>query len=223
MTWTNSPGSPPAAEPSLQLTPQVVDRQGGGVDDQRRPGRAADRPRCGRRRCRRRPGGRPPGDGGAGSRYSVAAGPRRRNPEQQADIQRGVGLQLSQLGQQPVGGKAPSPAVDADGDRPARKIVLGQQGRHQGEGQIVDRLVAQILQHGQRRRHAGAGHAGDQRNPPWRPFGIRRIAGGAFVHGRTATGQSPLPRFRAATARRNAAGAEGRNGSSCSSGRRCPR
>ena len=61
------------------------------------------------------------------------------------------------------GGEAPGADIDPQGERAAAAL---DQRPEQVEGQVVDRLVAEILEDRERRRAAGPGHARDQNQRP---------------------------------------------------------
>ena len=92
--------------------------------------------------------------GEAALQHLVGAG-----EEDQADAQPRLRLQALDALQQGLGAEAPGAAVDADGHGP----VEARSGRgEQGQRQIVDRLVAQILQRPERGAMAGARQPGHQ-------------------------------------------------------------
>src|SRR6185312_465623 len=78
--------------------------------------------------------------------------------------------------QQRIGGKAARAAIDAERHRPAGIDAPRQHAEHR-ERQVVDRLIAEILEKFQRDGAAGARHAGDQHHG----FARRRLGRGALA------------------------------------------
>ena len=103
--------------------------------------------------------------------------------EQDADIEVLAGCQRCDFGLEGVNREVAGAHVDVDGQRLAPGGAGAQQGREQLERQIVDRLVAVILERLERGRLARSRHAGDQHQPGARRR-VRRRFGAGRVGGR---------------------------------------
>src|SRR5262249_45399419 len=116
-------------------------------------------------------------------------------------------------------------AVDADSERPRGRRVTAGEAAEKHERQVVDRLIAEVLENLEGRRAAGAGEAGDHEKAA--PTGVGRIAvprGGAGGRRRLVVvhGGGIIDRGPARTASRTLAAAEASAADSRSSGTATP-
>ena len=145
----------------------------------------------------------PPGLGVAPPQHLVVA-----IEEDQPDVEVLLGAQPVEPLDQPFGAEITGPRVDSNGDRPRQAVAdAAGQAAEQGQGQVVDRLIAEVLQQVEGGGMTGARQAGDQQHAQPAASGRPGVADVARRSGRRRGlvirhdgGIIPCPRVR--TARR---------------------
>ncbi len=104
--------------------------------------------------------------------------------EQDEEIEVVAGAQRVDRGEERRRAEIARADVDADGQRAVARRAGLHQRRNQRRGQVVDGLVAHVLERVERGRAAGAGQPGDQQHARAAGIGVGNGGGVGFGHGR---------------------------------------